>query len=359
MRRGLMQWSADELPLALLRERIGRLRAAMRENALQAFLAYTNLVRPSAVSWLTGFTPYWSEGILLVGGDGEPAFATALSKRVAGWMRSVSPLGEIVNAPRPGAVLGARIAADSAIERVGILELDSFPSGAYDDLVAAAPAVALVDATQVFAEIRRGADAAERRLLARADEIAAAALDQVDAAAAGNAGVLTGAVERHARLAGAEEVYIVVAPDLAADRRMVRGTPALAIKDRFALTASIAYKGSWVRRARTFAADGAAKDALARADQWFARLVGAIKPDWPLAAQITAHVQALSGATLTGWMAESCLGSYPLQTVAGSHGTSDWRPRLNDSLVLTAELTIGDMPWMGAAPLIVGPPSSP
>src|SRR5467141_274517 len=149
----------------------------MEKSGLQALLVYTNLVRPSAVSYLTGFTPYWSEGIVMVGCRGEPTFATALSKRVAGWIRSVSPVGEIVNAPSPGAVIGARLAADPFVKRVGILELDVFPSGAYDDLAAAAPAVELVDGTRVFAEIRRGADPAERLLLARAATIAGAALD--------------------------------------------------------------------------------------------------------------------------------------------------------------------------------------
>src|SRR4030081_359357 len=129
MRRGLMGWDAEELPVAALTARTARLQDAMARAGMQAMLVYTNLVRPSAVSYLTGFTPYWSEGILLVGRAGEPIFATALSKRVADWIRSVGPVGEIVSTPRPGAALGARIAADSTVRRVGIVELDAFPSG--------------------------------------------------------------------------------------------------------------------------------------------------------------------------------------------------------------------------------------
>src|SRR5215470_238295 len=128
MRRGLMGWNAEELPLAVLQERTVRLQAAMRQENLQALLVYTNLVRPSAVTWLTGFTPYWSEGLLLVGRDGAPTFATALSKRVANWIRSVSPAGEIVNTPRPGMALGKRVADDPSVKRVGILEMDAFPA---------------------------------------------------------------------------------------------------------------------------------------------------------------------------------------------------------------------------------------
>src|SRR4051812_18157255 len=166
MRRGLMGWDEAELPRDALTARMAHLQDAMGRAGVDAMLVYTNLVRPSAVTWLTGFTPYWSEGLLLVGRSGEPAFATALSKRVANWIRSVSPAGEIVNTPRPGTALGKRVAAARSVKRVGILEIDAFPAGSYDDFAAAAPDVELVDATQVFAQARRGVDASERALLA-------------------------------------------------------------------------------------------------------------------------------------------------------------------------------------------------
>ncbi len=347
-----MGWNADELPIAVLQERIGRLRAAMEKSRLQALLIYTNLVRPSAVSYLTGFTPYWSEGILLVGRAGEPIFATALSKRVANWIRSVGPVGEIVSTPRPGAALGARIAADSTVRRVGIVELDAFPSGPYEELAAAG--VDFVDATQVFAQARRGADSAERLLLGRADAIAVAALDQVDAGTAENAGSIAGLVEKHARLAGAEEAYIAVAPDVDSDRRMVRGSPALPLANRFALRASIAYKGHWVRRTRTFAKDPAGMRAVSRGDEWFAGLVRSIAAGKPFAGEIAAHVAALPGAELKSWMVESCIGSYPLQVIAGSTTLGDAAAKDGDFLVLSLEMTIDGTPWLAAAPMVVG-----
>jgi hypothetical protein len=352
MRRGLMGWNPDELPLGVLAERTARLQAAMHHNGLHALMIYTNLVRPSAVSYLTGLTPYWSEGLLLVGRSGEPIFATALSKRVANWIRSVSPVGEIVNTPRPGAVLGQRIAA-AGMTRVGILEFDAFPSGAYDDLVAAAPGAEFVDATNMFAQARRGADAAERELLARADVIAVSALGQVDPKHANDAGTVAGLVEKHARLNGAEEAYIAVAPDLASDPRMIRASPMIPLGQSFAVRASIAYKGHWVRRTRSFATD-VRREAFRRADEWFARLGGSIAPGKPLAEQIAAQVKNLRGATLSSWMAESCIGSYPLQVVASSRAATKDVAQSGDFLVLTIALTIDGTPWLGAAPLIVG-----
>ena len=77
MRRGLMAWDESELPRGVLGERIEGLRAVMTRDRLDGFIFYTNLVQPSAVTYLTGFTPYWSDGLLLVPKSGAPIFATA------------------------------------------------------------------------------------------------------------------------------------------------------------------------------------------------------------------------------------------------------------------------------------------
>ena len=85
--------------------------------------------------------------------------------------------------------------------------------------------------------------------------MAVAALREAETGKAKDAGTLAGLIEQHARLAGAEEAYIAVAPDLAADRRLNRTSQPTPLADRFAVRASIAYKGCWVRRTRTFAKD--------------------------------------------------------------------------------------------------------
>src|ERR1700719_1494447 len=139
MRRGLMAWNPEELPKGVLLDRIGRLQAAMQTDRL------------------AGATPYWSDGLLLVPKTGAPVFATALSKRVADWIRSTNPLSEIVNTPKPGAAVGARLAADGC-RWVGVLELDRLPGGLYDEIVGAAPSVELTDGSAAFASLRRRID---------------------------------------------------------------------------------------------------------------------------------------------------------------------------------------------------------
>lgn len=350
MRRGLMEWDPRELPIDVLDARISRLRAEMKRASLDAFIIYTNLVRPSAVAYLTGFTPYWSEGLLLMPMTGRPTFATALSNRVADWIQSTNPVSEVISTPRPGALLGDQLAKDASVQRVGVLELDAIPSELADSLSAAAPVIRWIDASTEFAALRRVVDHAEQQLLARADALAVAALNQVDETAASDAGALAGQVEKHARLAGAEEAYIAMAPDLASDRRLNRVSKPTRLADRFAVRASVAYKGSWVRRTRTFVRNSVD----ARANAWFEGIIRGLEAGKPLGAQLAARTAELSGATLKSWMAENCIGSYPLAEMVSSRSPGNGVPVGGGFLVLTVELMIGGNPWVGAAPLIVG-----
>jgi hypothetical protein len=352
MRRGLMGWDAEELPPGTLDDRVARLQAAMQHGGFDALVLYSNLVRPSAVCWLTGFTPYWIESLLLVGREGAPLLATALSKRVSDWIRATSHLGEIINTPKPGTAIGQRLATAGS-KRVGVVELDALPAGLYDDIIAVSPSSELTDATALFAAERRHLDAAERKLIERADAIAVAALGQVDGAHVQDAGALAGLVEKHARLDAAEEAYIAIASDVAADRRMIRVSKPAQLADHFAVRASIAYKGAWVRRTRTFARDAAAAKSVTGADAWFGQARQAIGGERPLVQQIAAQVAKLPGATLKSWMAESCIGSYPLEAVSGSERAGQGTPGPGAFLVLSVELAVDGVPWVGAGPVFV------
>jgi hypothetical protein len=348
MRRGLMGWNAKELPLAALETRLTRLRTEMDGAGMDAFVLYTNNVRPSAIAYVTGFTPYWSDALMLIQQTGAPMFATALSKRVSEWIRTTDPISEIANTPKPGALIGERLSRDPLIRRVGVLEFDTLPAGLADDLAAAAPAVEWVDGSALFAGLRRTVDDAERGLLTRADAIAAAALREAEAVTVGDAGSLAGLIEKHARLAGAEEALIAIAPDLAADTRLNRTSKPDPLAARFGVRASVAYKGAWVRRIRTFATD----DTVAKADAWFEGVVRAIEAK-PLAAQLAAKFKELPGASPKSWMAEGCSGSYPLSVIASSH-SRDCTPTDGQFLVLTVALLLNGAPWLGSAPLLVG-----
>src|SRR5262249_47880684 len=155
--------------------------------------------------------------------------------------------------------VGERLAR-AGCKRVGVLDFDGLPAGLFDEIMGAAPAVTLAELGDTFVTVRRLIDAAERGLIGRADALAAEALGGV-VAGARDAGEVAGLVEKSARLGGAEEAYIAVAPDLDRDPRMIRVAGTMPLGPRFAVRASIAYKGAWVRRVRSFARDEAGRRA--------------------------------------------------------------------------------------------------
>ena len=109
MRRGLINWDPHELPLAVLESRTQRLRAAMAAAGCDAIVLYTNFIRCAAVAWMTGFSPYWADGILIVPRDGELLFATTLSKRMGSWIQTVMPNATVVTSPNAGQLAGKRL----------------------------------------------------------------------------------------------------------------------------------------------------------------------------------------------------------------------------------------------------------
>lgn len=307
MRRGLMKWREDELSLADVTARVERLRAAMSANGLDAFLAYTTLVRPAAVQYFTGFTPYWSDGLLLIAREGKPTFVTALSKRVGNWLAGVNPTSEIAHAPRPGRKI-AEVLAQNDVRRLGVLEPDMLPGTLVADLVDGT-GIEIADAGEIFASVRAEPNAAETRLAARAEAIALSAFECIIADAA-SVGDVAGPLELAVRNAGAEECYIALAPDLGQEGLLGRHHGSTGLGEVYAVRISIAYNGVWTRVTRTLRKGEAYNRARFEA---LAKLADGLDPTLPMAAQIAAGRGLLE---IDGWTLEAPVGTRPLARVA-------------------------------------------
>ena len=341
MRRGLMAWDPLEVPASALADRLARLRAELAREGVDVFVAYTNIARGGSVWWLTGFTPYWNEGLLYAPAQGEMVFATALSKRVAEWISSVMPAGEVTTTPRPAAFIGEHIARDGA-KRIGILELDDFPAGHAQAILQASPGVELVDVTQAFARARNESDAVERLLLTKADALAQAACAAVDVSSA-HARDFIAPAESVARLGGAEECFTLVAGDLGSSRAFVRTDSMGPLGETFAARVSLAYKGAWTRHVRSFARDAKAQQAMDRAHG--ALMTFALQSGESLEQAVARNFGSLG--EIVNWVAEQPRGSYPLAPVANmaqsAQGFTAHAP-----FVLDVELAIEGRRWVGA-----------
>jgi Xaa-Pro aminopeptidase len=341
MRRGLIAWSKAELPEALFEQRVARAQAEMHREGLDALAIYTNHTRPTGAAWFTGFTPYWSEGLLVVPKVGRPQLAVALSKRVQDWIERVSCVGEVISGPRFGLEAGRAIAEETPAARIGVLELDDFPSGTAEELQSADPKSQLIDATALVDRLRMPSDAAEIALATRAARIAQHALAAIPDAVATDA-VAIGAVEGDARRNGAEEVYVAVAADLFNDERFVRAQgEAVALGSAFALRLTVAYKGQWVRMTRTIARGGAQAGAVNDAVE-------------ELAAAAATLPDTGGFANASAWLVEGTSRSQPLEPFAGTAVAGPGRAFEGALVSLSMTLVIGGVPIPVAAPALAG-----
>lgn len=353
MRRGLIAWSREEVPESALDARCARLQAAMKASGLDAVLVHTCFPRPAAVSWLTNFVPYWSEALLVVPQDGPPTMLASLSRRVHGWIREVSHMGEIVAAPHLGRgavqVLAGAFGTGGR-RHIGVVGLTSFARTHAEPIQQAFGTDCLRDASALFASVRQPADDVERALIAKAAAMAEAALAAVPADV-GRAADLTSAVERSARMAGAEECLILIAPDLAATpvlRRIEGDTPLGACH---AVQVSIAYKMAWVRLARSRTTGASVPAGWRAADAWFETAAAGLS-----VSSLVCGPSAAGGppGRLDDWAVEACIGPSPLSPVAAKGRPSVLALSAGTPVTLSVRLTTVDGAWLRAAPAILG-----
>jgi Xaa-Pro aminopeptidase len=340
MRRGLIARSKSELPDVVLDARLARLRAAMGAARLDALVVYTNNTRPAGVSWLTGFVPYWSEALLLVPRQADPVLVVALTYRVKSWIERTSRVADVIHTPRIGLEATRLLAASKPDAAVGIVDFDHLSAGIFDDFREGGPRLALSDASELFAGARVPADPAEIALAAKAASIAHHALSQIGRDG-GDFGKMIAAAEAAARELGAEEIYLAAAPDLARDPRLRRIEGAVAPGRSFAVRASVAYKGSWVRLARTIG-PGNSADAAAQ-----------------LADAVAQLPSARGFADFSSWLVEGCRLAQPLEPLMGARVTAARPPAPGMLVSVQAQIDLGGEPILIGAPALVGAGGEP
>jgi hypothetical protein len=339
VRRGLIARSPVELPDAVFDARLLRVRAAMQAAQLDALVIYTNNTRPAGVSWLAGFVPYWSEAVLVVPRERGPYLVAALSFRVKSWIERVSRLAEVLHTPRIGLKAAQQIAATRADAAVGVVDFDGLPAGIAEDLREGGPALTFHDASALFVALRAKADPAEIALAAKAAAIAHRSLAAVrgENLNAKNLNAMIAAVEQEARRLGAEEIYLAAAPDLARDGRFRRIEGEAALGNAFALRATVAYKGTWVRLVRSLCDAAIARDAAARFAQ---------------AAALLPSAGGFSG--FRSWLVEGCRMAQPLDPLMGSRLDHDNVPQPGALVSVQAAIEIDGRTVLLGAPVLIG-----
>lgn len=344
MRRGLMHWSHDEMPEAVLADRVRRLQTAMQAQGLAATLAYTSFARPAVVHWLSNFTPYWSEALLAVPATGDPVLLAALTPRVHEWIRSVARIGSVVSSPRLGTGAVDWLAVHAAVpQRIGVIGLDALPWHVAQPLLQSRGNDGVVDAMPLYHALRQPPDPHERALAHHAARLGEEALATLPHGLS-DSSALAAHLEARVRQAGAEELLIRVAPDLrqAAEGLRLEGT--LPLAGTYAVELSIAYKGTWVRMGRSLSR-GAAPSSWQQAHHWFERACTAMRTG--------AALPACNVGTLRRWTLDASFDAYPMSPVAhGPAGRSIPLPA-GSLASFSAWLDLSEGTWFGSTPLLL------
>jgi len=122
---------------------------------------------------------------------------------------------------------------------IGVVDFDGLPARIAADMREGGPALALSDASILFAKLRAKSDPPEIALATKASVIAHRVLEQAQGDVLNET---IASIEREARRLGAEEIYIAVAPDLARGARFTRMEGNAAAGQSYAVRATVAYK---------------------------------------------------------------------------------------------------------------------
>jgi hypothetical protein len=335
MRRGLIEWSKTELPETVFDTRIAAMRTAMNAANIDTLVAYTNFTRPSAVSWLCSFVPYWSECALVLPQSGPLSMVSAVSPRGKPWIQSTTYSQNLLFTPKIGPET-ARVLKEALPPgaTIGVVELDEVPAAV--GLALKSVGAKLVDATDAFVTARAAGDDAGLALAKVAAGFAHQALGAFNANAT-DATAVVAAVDLAARRLGAEESYVAIAPDVRRDPRLLRLEGPAALAEVYAVRATVAYKGTWVRMVRTVVRNDT-RGLVAEATRQLAAAVAELPKLDKLAA-------------MDSWLVETARAAQPLDAVAGSAVP---HPR---AFPPGAIVTVQAMTAIDGTPILLGAPA--
>ena len=333
MRRGWMDWVPEEVPESLLRSRVAEVAVACRERGFDALVLYASFTRPAQVPALVHFVPFWSQALLVVTADGRTLLTMATTGRTVQWIRSTACVDEVIVGPEVGAVAGKWLDGKG---RIGIAAMPDVPQAVLAGLQRTLPHAQLMDAQAWYGELEAGF-LPPPQLSQRAAAIAREALAEVVPAASRRANAIVAAVEGHCRRHGAEEVLVTMAPDLRQSATLHRLEGDASLGDRFAVQASLAYKGTWLRLASSYVRTGTGfveRPECARARAALHGLAAGV-----IASEAALAAARAAGSALEDWQLEARRAGLPLACVA-AHGHGDGA--VPPHATLSLQLRVGD-----------------
>jgi hypothetical protein len=263
---------------------------------------------------------------------------SAVSPRGKPWIQSTTYSQNLLFspkiAPETARVLKEALPSGATL---GVVELDQIPAAL--GLALKSVGVKLVDATETFVTARAGGDAAGSALAKIAAGFAHDALAAFDATTT-DATAVVAAVDLTARRLGAEESYVAISVNARKDRRLLRLEGPATLADEYAVRATLAYKGTWVRMVRTVVRNDT-RGLVAAATKQFAAAIAEL----PKLDKLKA---------MDSYLIETARSAQPLEAVAGSAVPRAQAFAPGALLTVQAATAIDGVPILLGAPAMAG-----
>lgn len=315
MRRGWMNWLADEVPVDELARRIGDVAKACRTQGVDALLLYGTFVRPARLSALTHFVPFWSQAALVVTRDGHSLLTMATTGRTVQLIRQCSVVEDVQVGPDIGEIAARWLQQRQSGPCLALADMEDWPQSILERLRQAWPEASMMNAQPWYDALDAGFGPTPV-VAVRAQALGQAGLNQVVTVPLEDGHDIVAAVDGYCRTHGAEEVSVLVATDLeqsALYRRLEGSAP---LGSLFAVQLSLAYKGFWLRYASSFRREGKGAIELPVCTALRQQLLTAAFRPGMRAVELVQEVAAAKEiGVLQDWALEARKGQLPLACV--------------------------------------------
>ena len=268
MKRGLILWDRDELPMEEFTGRVEALERAMRTENLDAVVIYGDASQSGNLSYLTNFFPYADTAVCVVPLSAPPRLFTTHAYRNMPWFRTTTWVEDIVCSEDIGRESADFLSSLASPPRtIGLVNTGSFPYLISETLQKKGGA-ALVDFTREYENLRLLKSAREMDFVRKAAGISVECFkDLVPHLGKKVTGFdIAAELELAARKRGAEDLLCFIQAD--DDPAGLTGPDSRRIQRWCSIEVAVEYKGYWAKLGRTFVLASGPSAILKRIDDF-------------------------------------------------------------------------------------------
>jgi Xaa-Pro aminopeptidase len=259
MKRGLINWDRKAWPEEEFRQRIERIKDAMRRDGLDAVLVYGDANQSGDLAYPTHFTPYADTGIFVLPIQARPRLLTTHAYRNMPWFKTITWIDDIICTNNLGRECADYLSSlNIPNPKIGVVPVRSFPypvARAVEKCLGSQ----IIDFTDPYEEIRVVKSDRELSSINTATDIALESFrDLVSQLRPGISGFdIAAELERAARSKGAEDLFCFIEADGASDGLSLPN--AEPIFQYASVEIAVEYGGYWTRLGRTLVLDASVK----------------------------------------------------------------------------------------------------